>query len=271
MKIRFLGTGSSGGVPEIGCDCEVCTSTNPKDKRSRSSVLVSEPLTGEENLNVLVDVSPDFRTQMLNMNFKEGFENILITHPHNDHISGFDDLKYITKITKRDMEVFADQYTANAIRISYDYMFNEQKIKDYPYFLPSVNMHIVERYKTFFIKDKIEVQPLPVMHGNEEILGYKIGKTVYISDCSFIPPKTLEHMHGLDLLVLDCTHYIKKTSILHFTLEECLNIVEQVKPKQTYLTHMSHHCGVHDAINRAIKEQTKYSVELAYDGLEVEV
>jgi len=271
MKIRFLGTGSSGGVPEIGCGCEVCRSTDPKDKRSRSSVLISERLTSGENLNVLIDVSPDFRTQMLSMNFNEGFENILITHPHNDHISGFDDLKYIAKLTNRGIEIFADRCTADAIRVSYDYMFDEQKIKEYLYFLPSVKMHVIERYKPFFIKDKIEVLPLPVMHGNEEILGYKIGKMVYISDCSAIPPKTLEYMHDLDLLVLDCTHYIKKVSVLHFTMKECLQIIEQVKPKQTYLTHISHNCETHDAMNQTIKTLTKHNVELAYDGLEADI
>lgn len=253
MKIKFLGTGTSQGVPIIGIDHPVCFSDNPKDKRLRCSALI----TTNEDKKILIDCGPDFRQQMLN-NQEHKVDAVLLTHEHNDHMIGLDDLRPIIFQNGKNMPIYCLKRTGEDIKKRFPYAFADEK---YPG-APSFDLH--------FIKDNFEVEntlitPINIIHSKLPILGFKLKNLAYITDASAIPEKELEKVKKLDILIINCLRK-EKPHHSHFILPDILDLVEKLKPKQTYLTHMSHLIGFHDETEKELPNH----IHLAYDGLEIE-
>jgi phosphoribosyl 1,2-cyclic phosphate phosphodiesterase len=251
MKLKFLGTGTSQGIPVIGCQCQVCTSQNPKDKRLRTSAL----LTTEENKKILIDCGPDFRSQMLAQN-ETTADAILITHEHNDHVIGLDDVRPILFRTQKAMPIFALERVGKEIVQRFPYAFSEIK---YPG-EPSFEINTIENN---FNLHGVNIEPIKVLHHELPILGFKIKKLAYITDASTISNEEKLKLKDLDFLILNC---IRKTNPhpAHFILEDILALNMELKPKTLFLTHLSHHFGLH-----ADNHQMPDNVKLAYDGLEI--
>jgi len=250
MKIKFLGTGTSTGVPEIGCKCDVCTSKDKKDRRLRASVLVS--VTG---IRLLIDCGPDFRQQLLPEPFLP-IDGVLLTHEHYDHVGGLDDLRPFGKFG--DVNIYSNRITLEAIRRRMPYSFSDHR---YPG-VPSFTLHEVD--KPFLIKDT-EIIPINLMHFQLPIFGYRIENFAYLTDVKSIPESEYAKLDNLEVLVIDALR--KQEHIAHFTLEDALNAIKRIKPKRAYLTHISHQMGLHEEVQETLPE----NVFLSYDGLEVEV
>ncbi|MDQ0475503.1 MBL fold metallo-hydrolase [Chryseobacterium sp. MDT2-18] len=252
MKLKFFGTGTSQGVPVIGCHCEVCDSANRKDKRFRSSALV----TTETGKKILIDCGPDFRMQMLT-NKEEQIDAVLLTHEHNDHVIGLDDLRPLIFRNGKNIDLYCQKRVGDEIKLRFPYAFADVR---YPS-APAFNLHEIE--KPFTLLDT-EVIPVEVSHGKISIFGYKLKNLVYITDASFISDREKEKLKNLDYLILNC---IRKTGLhpAHFILPQVLELFEELKPKKMFLTHISHHLGLHDDMELELPE----NVHLAYDGLEL--
>lgn len=253
MKITFLGTGTSTGVPEIGCKCEVCTSTDPRDRRLRCSALVEH-----EGTTLLIDCGPDFREQMLRADVKN-IDALLMTHKHYDHVVGIDDLRPYTRA--KELPIFADRETEMQIRAFFPYCFGRVK---YPG-VANIKVNSID-HKTPFRIGEIEATPLRVFHGMFPITAYRFGKLAYITDMSYIEPGELEKLKGVEVLVINALRFSKPHKT-HQTALEALAIIDYIKPKAAYLTHLMHHIGLHAKISKCLPQ----GVFLAYDGLTVEV
>lgn len=253
LKFTFLGTGTSSGVPMIGCNCMVCTSRNTKDKRLRSSILVQSATT-----TIVVDTTPDFRYQMLCTNTKH-VDAILFTHPHKDHIAGLDDVRAFNFLTNQPMQLYANSLTAEALRRDFYYAFSDKK---YPG-VPNLNIHIIDT-NSFFIGD-IPIQPILVWHLNMPVFGYKFGNFTYITDANRIDEKEQKLISNSTILVLNALR--KEKHISHFTLDEATQLAQVLQAQKTYFTHISHQLGLYNEINNSLPK----NIELAYDGLVVEV
>lgn len=253
MKLKFLGTGTSQGVPVIGCHCEVCTSLNLKDKRYRSSVLI----TTELDKKILIDCGPDFRMQMLDHK-EEQIDAVLLTHEHNDHVIGLDDLRPLIFKNRKNIDLYANKRVGAEIKARFPYAFADIK---YPG-APSFDLHEIST--SFSILDA-EIIPIEVMHYKIPVFGFKFKRLAYITDASFINEKEKEKLKNLDYLILNC---IRKEELhpAHFILPQVLELFEELKPKKMYLTHISHHLGLHDETESELPD----NVHLAYDGLELQ-
>lgn len=252
LKITFLGTGTSSGVPMIGCDCEVCTSPDKKDKRLRSSILVES-----NNTTIVVDTTPDFRYQMLRANVKK-LDAVLFTHPHKDHVAGLDDVRAYNYFQQKPMEVYANSLTEETIKREFAYAFSDKK---YPG-IPSINLNTIDN--TPFIIGDIPVIPVLVWHLKMPVLGFRFGRFTYITDANRIDAEEREKITGSQAIVLNALRNEKHIS--HFTLDEAVEMVQQLQVPTAYFTHISHQLGRHSAVNRNLPK----GIELAYDGLELD-
>lgn len=251
MKVTFLGTGTSQGVPIIACSCEVCSSTDPRDKRLRSSILIETTHT-----NIVIDTGPDFRQQMLREHVQK-VDAILFTHGHKDHTAGFDDIRGFNWKTKEAMEVYANEEVEQVLKRDFHYAFAENK---YPG-VPNLNLHVIHNDK-FMIND-IELVPIEVLHYKMPVFGYRIGDFSYITDANFINDTEKEKLYGTKVLVLNA---LRKTEhISHFSLDEAIALAQEIDAEETYLIHMSHQMGLHEEVQRELPT----GIYLAYDELQV--
>jgi phosphoribosyl 1,2-cyclic phosphate phosphodiesterase len=251
VKVTFLGTGTSQGVPLIACGCEVCTSKNQKDKRLRSSVLIESART-----RMVIDSGPDFRQQLLREKIKK-LDAVLFTHEHKDHIAGLDEVKAFNFLNRMRMPVYATPRVQQAIKREFAYIFAEEK---YPG-IPEVDLHEVDD-QVFSIGDLL-IQPINVMHYRLPVKGYRIGDFAYITDANFISQEEKEKLRGLNVLVLNALR--KEPHISHFKFDEAVELVKELKPRKAYFTHISHQLGLHDEINKELPD----NIELAFDGLQL--
>ena len=250
MQITFLGTGTSTGIPQIGCTCPVCTSTDPKDNRLRTSVVVS--VNGK---NILIDCGPDFRQQVLRSGIGR-IDAVLITHIHYDHTGGIDDLRPFGG--KHTLPIYLEAPVAEGIRTRLPYCFGDHLYPGVP------NIRLQEIGIEPFTIENIEVTPIRVMHYKLPILGYRIGGLVYITDALTIPDEEYAKMKQVDVLVINALR--KQPHLSHQTLDEALRVIERVQPREAYLVHMSHHMG----LTAEVEKELPPHVHFAYDGLVVE-
>lgn len=251
MKVTFLGTGTSQGVPLIGCHCEVCRSADEKDKRLRSSILIED---GEKVF--VIDTGPDFRQQMLRENVKR-LDAVIFTHEHRDHIAGLDDIRAFNFTMKSAIDVYADDNVEKALRKMLWYVFSENK---YPG-IPEITMHRITGEP--FTIGLTKFIPIQVMHHLLPIWGFRVNNFTYITDANFISEKEKEKIRGSEVLVLNALR--REKHISHFTLDEALALTKELNPKEVYLTHISHQLGKH----KDVEKELPLHVHLAYDGLKL--
>ncbi|WP_103327715.1 MBL fold metallo-hydrolase [Bacteroidetes bacterium endosymbiont of Geopemphigus sp.] len=254
MRITFLGTGTSQGVPVIGCTHPVCLSQDPRDRRTRSSILIEKG-----NKNLLIDCGPDFRMQMLK-NRKDCIDALLLTHEHNDHLAGLDDLRPIYFKAKKPIPVYALERVLEEVKYRFSYIFSEKKFAG----KPELSLLSIKSQEIFDVEG-FRILSLEVQHNDLFILGYRIGRFAYITDASFLPETTIESLKNIEFLVLN-TLRIKPEHPSHFSLPQALNIIKKLSPEKTYLTHMSYEIGFHKDLIKDLPS----GVLPAYDGLSIE-
>ena len=253
MKVTFLGTGTSQGIPMIGCQHPVCLSKGQKDKRLRSSAMIEF-----NNYRYIIDCGPDFRQQMLANNV-EDIDGILFTHEHTDHMIGLDDIRPFY-FQQGNIPLYAEQRVLNALKKRFDYIFNTRN--KYPG-IPSVDVFPITE-KPFFLKD-LKVIPIRILHGKLPIFGYRFGDFTYITDAKTVPDAELEKIKGTRVLVINALRISHHHT--HFNLEEALNFVKKVNPEKTYFTHISHLLGFHEEVEKKLPE----NVFLAFDNLKITI
>ena len=253
MKLTFLGTGTSQGVPVIACRCRVCRSVDERDRRLRTSAL----LTTNEGKHILFDIGPDFRQQMLRQKV-ESLDAIMVTHAHRDHVAGLDDVRSFNYVQHKNMDVYLNAIAKHALMRDYGYIFEHH---EYPG-LPEADLHEVDAP---FVAAGVTVVPVKAMHKDLPILAFRVGEMAYITDANHIAPEELEKLKGVKVMVINALRRQKHFS--HFSLPEALEVIDKVQPEQAYLTHISHEMGLHSEVEKTLSE----GVFLAYDNLEVEI
>lgn len=254
MKITFLGTGTSQGVPVIMCECKVCKSEDPRDNRLRTSVMIE----GTDGKKVVIDTGPDFRQQMLRAK-PDRLDAVVFTHAHKDHIAGLDDVRPFNFFTKKDLAVYANADVQEALRREFYYVFEAVK---YPG-IPRIAVHAIADQP--FEAAGLTFQPIKLLHHKLPVLGFRIADFAYITDANYIYPEELNKLKNLDVLVINALR--KDTHVSHFNLEQALEVISQLKPKRAYLTHISHQLGLHE-VEEAFLPQ---GVFMAYDGLTLQL
>ncbi len=251
FKVSFLGTGTSTGIPMIGCTCAVCISTDSKDKRLRSSVLIQSDTTA-----VIIDTTPDFRYQMLRTNTTH-LDAVLYTHPHKDHMAGLDDIRALNFLTQKPMDIYANSLTEEAVRRDFYYAFADTK---YPG-VPELNLITID--ETPFVIGDLPIQPILVYHHKMPVFGFRMGNFTYITDANRIDPEQMNLIRGSKVLVLNALR--KEDHISHFTLQQAVDLSMDLGVPEVYFTHISHQLGKHQDIN----EELPPHIKLAYDGLQI--
>jgi phosphoribosyl 1,2-cyclic phosphate phosphodiesterase len=252
LKITFLGTGTSSGVPMIGCECEVCRSGDIKDNRLRSSILVQSAKT-----TLVVDTGPDFRYQMLREKIKH-LDAVVFTHAHKDHLAGLDDVRAFNFFSKKQVDIYADTHTELAIRRDFYYAFADHK---YPG-IPDLNIHSIN-LEPFVVGD-IPITPILVWHLKMPVLGFRFGKITYITDANQIDESEKDKIRGSEVLVVNALR--KQKHISHFTLDEAIELASELSVPTAYFTHMSHQMGLHADIEAELPE----NIHLAWDRMVLE-
>ncbi|HTS46192.1 MAG TPA: MBL fold metallo-hydrolase [Puia sp.] len=253
LKITFLGTGTSSGVPMIACDCEVCTSKDKKDKRLRSSILVQSQTT-----SIVVDSTPDFRYQMLREKVKH-IDAIIFTHPHKDHIAGLDDIRAFNFFSRKPVQLYANEMTQEVLIREFPYAFADFK---YPG-APEVQLNTIDMDP--FIVGDIPVVPILVWHLKMPVLGFRFGKFTYITDANRIDQSEKNKIRDSDIIVVNALRNEKHIS--HYNLQEAVDLVKELRIKNAYFTHISHQLGKHDDVNALLPE----GLQLAHDGLVIDI
>lgn len=253
MKVTFLGTGTSQGVPFIGCDCPVCTSNNKKDNRLRSSIWIETP-----EASIVIDSGPDFRYQMLRAKVLR-LDAIVFTHGHKDHIAGMDDIRAYNYFQKKPIDIYASEETQEALKREFSYIFNNA---GYPG-IPEIVMNTINNTDPFTIKG-ITITPIRLLHYKLEVLGFRIGNFAYLTDVNYIAPEEIGKIRGLDTLVLSALRH--EPHVSHYTLAEAIEVAKQIGATNTYFTHISHQLGLHDVMDGGLPA----GMHLAYDGLTLE-
>ncbi len=251
IKVTFLGSGTSQGVPLIACSCEVCKSENFKDKRLRSSILVETSKT-----RIVVDSGPDFRQQLLREKITK-LDAVVFTHEHKDHIAGLDEVKAFNFLHKMRMPVYASERVQDALKREFAYIFADEK---YPG-IPEIDLYPID--DAMFTVGDIMIEPITVMHYRLPVKAFRFGDFGYVTDANFIAEKEKAKLKNLQVLVLNALR--RETHISHFTLEEALALIKELNPKKAYLTHISHQLGTHNDVSAELPD----NVELAYDGLQI--
>ncbi len=253
MQITFLGTGTSQGIPIIACPCVVCSSTDTRDKRLRSSILIEE-----KGKTFVIDTGPDFRQQMLRENVKQ-MDAIIFTHEHKDHTAGFDDIRAFNFVNKKKMEVYASANVQEALRREYAYIFSDFR---YPG-IPEINLHLLQNKLTNIAG--VDFLPVEVMHYKLPVFGFRIGDFSYITDANYISNSEKEKIKNSNVLVLNALR--REPHISHFTLNQAIDLVNELTPQKAYFTHISHQLGLHADIQLELPT----NIEIAFDGLKIQL
>lgn len=253
MRLTLLGTGTSGGVPSLGCHCEVCRSTNPRDKRMRSVALLE---TGRAR--ILIDCGPDIRNQLMPLPFKP-FDAVLLTHIHYDHVAGIDDLRPLCVFG--DINIYADGNTVRGLHTTMPYCFTQTL---YPG-VPKLNLHTVRPHEPLRLGD-VEVMPIVVMHDKLPILGYRFGRLAYITDMKTIDEGELAYLDGVDTLVVNALRW-EKEHHSHQLVADAIAFAGRIGAKRTFFTHLTHNIGLHDEAEKRLPE----GFHFGYDGLVIDV
>ena len=250
MKVTVLGSGTSQGVPVIGCDCYVCQSTDEKDYRRRCSILVEN-----DDSTIVIDTGPDFREQMLRAKVKR-LDAVIFTHEHKDHVAGLDDVRAFNFMNKgKEMEVFATKRVQTALKREFEYVFAADKYPGVP------RIHLNDIGEESFKAGGFLLQPIDVMHYKLPVKCFRIGDFAYLTDANYISEAEKQKLKGVKYLILSALR--KEKHISHFNLEEALELIEELKPEQAYLTHISHLMGKHTETEKELPA----NVKVAYDGL----
>ena len=254
MKITLLGTGTSQGVPVIGCECEVCQSSDTRDQRLRTSAMIEW-----KGKTIIIDAGPDFRQQLLRAKVSD-VSAILMTHEHNDHIIGMDDVRPLNFKHGKSMPVYAEKRVQEDLKQRFAYIF---ATNPYPG-APRLTLEEIKEGENIVVDD-LSIQPIRAWHGELPVFGFRFGDFTYLTDVNKIEEVELEKVKGTKILVLDALHHSKHHA--HFNLEEALTVIEILQPEQAYLIHISHRMGLAEKVNAILPE----NVQLAYDGLELEI
>ncbi len=253
MILTFLGTGTSVGVPVIACDCEVCSSEDLRDKRFRTSAMLT--IGGS---NIVFDCGPDFRIQMLRHKV-EDIDAVLFTHAHRDHVAGLDDLRAFNYVLNKTIDIYGTELTMGAIREQFPYVFAPGR-----YFgVPQLNIHTID--EAAFEIGGTRFIPVQVMHQDMKVIGYRIHDFTYITDANYISPEQLEKVRGSKVIVLNALRNSRHVS--HFSLDEAVAVLNELAPERAYLTHISHFLGKFETVEKKLPPH----IHLAYDGLQIEV
>ena len=250
LKLTFLGTGTSQGVPVIACNCKVCASSDARDNRLRTSVLIQV-----ENQSIIIDSGPDFRSQVLRSGIQQ-LDAILFTHQHRDHIAGLDDVRSFNYVQKKAMPIYGNELVIQQIKREFHYIFES----NYPG-IPQLEIHQIDN-KPFSI-DGLSITPIKVLHHKLPVLGFRINDLTYITDANSIPEAEHEKVLGTKTLVINALQ--REDHLSHFTLNEALEVIDKLQPEKAYLTHISHKMGLHQTVS----EELPANVALAYDGLSI--
>ncbi len=250
VEITILGSGTSHGVPMIGCRCPVCLSDDPRDKRTRASIFIRSGTT-----RLLVDTSPELRLQCV-ANKIDAVDAVLFTHHHADHVVGLDDLRRFNWLMKKPMPCYGQLRTLDALRRMFAYAF--ESAHDSPHSRPELQLHDISQEA--FAVDGLRVTPIPLIHGKTAVLGFRVGRFAYCTDCNMIPDSSMELLQGLDVLVLDALR--RRAHPAHFNLEQAVEVSTRIAAKQTYFTHIAHELK-HEEVNQELPK----NMALAFDGL----
>ena len=251
MKITFLGTGTSQGVPVIACGCRVCASTDSRDKRLRTSLLLES-----KDITLVIDAGPDFRQQMLRENVVK-LDAILLTHEHRDHIAGLDDVRAFNHKSQSAIDIYSEERVQKAIHTEFSYVFSEIRYPGIP------KMQLRQISDSSFSINGVEIIPIRVYHYHLPVYGFRIGNFAYITDANYIPEESKKKLVGVKYLVVNALR--KEKHISHFCLSEAIDLIEDISPTQAFITHVSHQMGLYAEISQELPE----FLSLSYDGLSV--